>query len=51
MRDELAPVTGGYVTSFGGWAATLVDTLDTLCIMGLEEELEKAVDAAAKIDF
>ena len=51
MRDELAPVTGGYVTSFGGWAATLVDTLDTLCIMGLKEELEKAVNAAAGIDF
>ena len=51
MRDELAPVTGGYVTSFGGWAATLVDALDSLSIMGLEDELGKAVSASAAIDF
>ena len=51
MRDELAPVTGGYITSFGGWAATLVDTLDTLYIMGMDDELEAAVDAVSRIDF
>ena len=51
MQDELAPVTGGYLTTFGGWAATLVDTLDTLCIMGLDNELEATVEAAAGIDF
>lgn len=32
--DELRPVTGGGKNTFGGWAATLVDTLDTLWIMG-----------------
>ncbi|KAL9116454.1 MAG: hypothetical protein Q9187_007020, partial [Circinaria calcarea] len=51
MRDELAPVTGGYLTTFGGWAATLVDTLDTLWIMGLDDEMKIAVEAAAEIDF
>ena len=51
MRDELAPVTGGFLTSFGGWAATLVDTLDTLYIMGLEDELATAVEAVSHIDF
>lgn len=33
--DEVRPVTGGGKNTFGGWAATLVDTLDTLWIMGL----------------
>lgn len=28
--DELRPVTGGGKNTFGGWAATLVDSLDTL---------------------
>lgn len=32
--DELRPVSGGGKNAFGGWAATLVDSLDTLWIMG-----------------
>jgi mannosyl-oligosaccharide alpha-1,2-mannosidase len=32
--DEVRPVTGGGKNTFGGWAATLVDSLDTLWIMG-----------------
>jgi len=51
LRDEVAPLTGGYRDTFGGWAATIVDSLDTLWIMGLREEFEIAVDAAQKIDF
>ena len=51
MRDELAPVTGKYVTTFGGWAATLVDTLDTLWLMGMEKEFARAVKAMSQIDF
>ena len=51
MKDELSPLTGGSVQAFGGWAATLVDTLDTLWIMGMKEEFEEAVDAAKDIDF
>lgn len=51
MKDGLAPVTGQYVQSFGGWAATYVDTLDTLLVMGLEDEFESAVQDLAEIDF
>ena len=51
MRDELRPISGQYATTFGGWAATLVDSLDTLWLMGMKDEFEKAVDAAAMIDF
>lgn len=31
--DELRPVSGGGKNAFGGWAATLVDALDTLWMM------------------
>lgn len=51
LRDELAPISGGYKDSFGGWAATLVDALDTLWIMDLQAEFEEAVAAVARIDF
>ncbi|MCJ1244506.1 hypothetical protein MMC30_001704 [Trapelia coarctata] len=51
MQDELRPISGEHYTSFGGWAATLVDSLDTLWIMDLKVDFEQAVKAAAKIDF
>jgi mannosyl-oligosaccharide alpha-1,2-mannosidase len=51
LKDEVAPVTGGYRSTFGGWGATLVDTLDTLWIMGMKADFEEAVDAVSKIDF
>lgn len=51
LHDELAPLSGGYKDPFGGWAATLVDSLDTLWIMGLKEEFYNAAAAAVAIDF
>lgn len=51
MQDELSPLDGGSAQAFGGWAATLVDTLDTLWIMGMKDEFDEAVDAAKDIDF
>lgn len=51
MHDELSPVSGLYRDPFCGWAATLVDSLDTLWIMGLKEEFEEAVNAVKSIDF
>lgn len=51
LRDEVAPLSGAFKDTFGGWAATLVDALDTLWIMGLEEEFKGAVKAALTIDF
>ncbi|KAK3209360.1 hypothetical protein GRF29_69g1526383 [Pseudopithomyces chartarum] len=50
-QDELGPITGKGVESFGGWGATLVDALDTLWIMGLKDEFYEAVEAVAAIDF
>ncbi|KAI4146984.1 MAG: hypothetical protein LQ340_005734 [Diploschistes diacapsis] len=51
LKDELQPIAGSYATTFGGWGATLVDSLDTLWIMGMKEEFEVAVNASATIDF
>ncbi|KAI5358708.1 putative glycoside hydrolase family 47, six-hairpin glycosidase-like superfamily [Septoria linicola] len=51
LMDELAPVSGGNKTTYGGWAATLCDSLDTLWIMDMKQEFREAVDAIASIDF
>ncbi|OTA79565.1 glycoside hydrolase family 47 protein [Hypoxylon sp. CO27-5] len=51
MKDALKPLSGGFQDQFSGWAATLVDSLDSLWIMGLREEFDEAVDAVARIDF
>lgn len=49
--DELKPVSGGNRNPFGGWAATLVDALDTLWIMDMHDEFYEAVEAAENINF
>ena len=51
MHDELRPVTGGSRDPFAGWAATLVDSLDTLWMMGMKAEFEEATNAVNDIDF
>ncbi|KAI1085564.1 endoplasmic reticulum mannosyl-oligosaccharide 1,2-alpha-mannosidase [Whalleya microplaca] len=50
-RDALMPITGGFRDQFSGWAATLVDSLDALWMLGLREEFDEAVDAVVGIDF
>ena len=51
LADEVAPISGESRSAFGGWAATLVDSLDTLHIMGFKREFTHAVNALGKIDF
>ncbi|KPI40541.1 Mannosyl-oligosaccharide 1,2-alpha-mannosidase MNS1 [Cyphellophora attinorum] len=50
-QDELLPISAGGKNSFGGWAATLIDSLDTLWIMGLKEEFFEAVGVVASLDW
>jgi mannosyl-oligosaccharide alpha-1,2-mannosidase len=50
-RDELMPQSLMGFDSFNGWGATLVDSLDTLWIMGLQEEFRDAVRAVGRIDW
>ncbi|KAJ1272655.1 hypothetical protein BS78_06G220000 [Paspalum vaginatum] len=50
--DELQPQSKKGINSFGGLGATLVDSLDTLYIMGLKDEFQKARDwVAESLDF
>lgn len=51
LHDEVKPLSGGPHDPFGGWGATLVDTLDTLLMMGMEKDFAVAVAALDKIDF
>ncbi|KAH7409456.1 glycoside hydrolase [Cadophora sp. MPI-SDFR-AT-0126] len=51
LRDEVKPLSGDSHDPFGGWAATLVDSLDTLWIMGMKDEFQDAVNAIGQIDF
>ena len=51
MKDEVKPISGGTHTQYCGWAATLIDTMDTLYIMGLYDEFDKAVNAVLGMSF
>ncbi|KAG9956653.1 seven-hairpin glycosidase, partial [Aureobasidium melanogenum] len=51
LQDEVRPLSGGYKNGFGGWGATLVDSLDTLWIMDMKKEFETAVAALKHLDF
>jgi mannosyl-oligosaccharide alpha-1,2-mannosidase len=51
MHDELRPISGEVNDHFGGWAATLIDALDTLWIMGFKEEFESAIKDVERINF
>ncbi|EAQ82979.1 hypothetical protein CHGG_10797 [Chaetomium globosum CBS 148.51] len=50
-QDALLPLSKAGRDQFSGWAATLVDSLDTLWMMGLRDEFDEAVAAVAEIDF
>jgi mannosyl-oligosaccharide alpha-1,2-mannosidase len=51
LHDEIMPISGKHKDGFGGWAATLVDSLDTLWLMDLKNEFFEAAEAAANINF
>lgn len=50
-HDELVPIEKSFKDPFCGWAATLVDAMDTLWIMGLKEEFDSAYQGLKSIDF
>ncbi|TYJ12774.1 hypothetical protein E1A91_A10G003500v1 [Gossypium mustelinum] len=51
-NDELLPQTQSGENSFGGLGATIIDSLDTLLIMGLDEQFQKAREWVANtLDF
>lgn len=50
-RDELMPISGSSKDPFNGWGATLIDSLDTMWIMGLKDEFEEALEMVKKTNF
>ena len=50
-HDEVRPITKRFYDPFCGWGATLVDSLDTLQIMGMDTEYKEALKYVAEIDF
>ena len=45
--DELLPLSCKGTNSFGGVSVTLIDSLDTLAVMGLRQEFAEAVEVQA----
>ncbi|KAG0376110.1 hypothetical protein BGX24_008258 [Mortierella sp. AD032] len=43
-HDEVLPITGGYKDNFNAWGATMIDSLDTLVIMGFNDEFDEALE-------
>ncbi|KAG1454757.1 hypothetical protein G6F56_007241 [Rhizopus delemar] len=50
-HDELKPLSNKTHDPFGGWGATMVDSLSTLLVMGLEGEVNGLIQLIRKIDF
>lgn len=50
-HDELKPVWNTSVDNFNGWGVSIVDSLDTMLLMGLEDEFNRALPIIEKIDF
>ncbi|KAI0657795.1 seven-hairpin glycosidase [Cubamyces menziesii] len=50
-HDELLPVSNGFVDNFNGWRLTLVDSLDTMLIMGLHDDFRKTIPIMANMTF
>jgi mannosyl-oligosaccharide alpha-1,2-mannosidase len=51
LQDELKPLSGDFSNRYGGWGATLFDSLDTLLIMGMSDEYSEAIEAALSVDI
>ena len=47
--DELLPLSCKGTNSFGGVSVTLIDSLDTLAVMGLREEFALAVEVCVAL--
>ncbi|KAJ8507991.1 hypothetical protein ONZ45_g9694 [Pleurotus djamor] len=50
-HDELLPLSDGQIDNFNGWGVTAVDSLDTMWLMGLTEEFDRAMDLVEKLTF
>jgi len=49
--DELLPVSNRSIQHFNGWGLTMVDSLDTILLLGLNDEFQRAVFHVASLNF
>ncbi|KAF8644216.1 hypothetical protein AX16_008620 [Volvariella volvacea WC 439] len=49
--DELLPISRGKVNKFNGWAVTMLDSIDTMWLMGLKDEYNHALEVVANQTF
>ncbi|KAI9498280.1 glycoside hydrolase [Zychaea mexicana] len=50
-HDELRPLSNGTSDTRNGWGASIFDGLDTIIIMGLEEEYHQALEHVENVDW
>ncbi|KAF9645503.1 glycoside hydrolase family 47 protein [Thelephora ganbajun] len=50
-EDELLPLTNSSEMKFNGWGVTVFDSLDTMILMGFDEEFKRALDLVKKTKF
>ncbi|CAL1715499.1 unnamed protein product [Somion occarium] len=50
-HDELLPLSSQSVDNFNGWGVTLVDSLDTMLIMGLYDEFYDSMSVISNMSF
>ncbi|CDS01874.1 hypothetical protein, partial [Sporisorium scitamineum] len=50
-HDALLPLTNGFTDPFGGWGASVVDSLSTSFLMGHKDLYDQGVEYSKKIDF
>ncbi|PPQ72724.1 hypothetical protein CVT24_012558 [Panaeolus cyanescens] len=50
-HDNVAPISGGYSDGRNGWGATIIDSMSTMKIMGLDALFSEAVAHTLNVDF
>ncbi|KAF8449223.1 glycoside hydrolase family 47 protein [Boletus edulis BED1] len=50
-HDELRPISNTSIDNFNGWGVTIVDALDTMLLMGLEDEYARAIPIVTATNF
>lgn len=50
-HDDLRPVSGSYNDGRNGWGATIIDSMSTMHVMGLDDLFNEAVSFVGTIDF
>ncbi|KZS96517.1 seven-hairpin glycosidase [Sistotremastrum niveocremeum HHB9708] len=49
--DEVLPISVGSTNNFNGWGVSIVDSLDTLLLLGLGPQFDRAMDHVNALNF